>query len=341
MHKAKRITIKDVAQRAGTSAATVSYVLSNAKNRYVAAEVRRNVEAAARELGYVKSSLASGLKGKQMGVIAFLTPQFDNHFFLEIFFAIEKIANQKGYVLSVCNTFDDPSTERTVIERMNQLWVDAYVIIPTHMGFENTEYLRAHGIPFVAVERPLDGVSGYDFVSSNNFGAAYEMTAHLVSMGHTRIALAYWDSPVVNLKERLAGYRKALEDGGQQFDEGLVKVSTELSLDEGARITQEVLADTSVTAVFYAQYVLAEGGIKYLRQRKVPIPGRISVCVLGGPAWVGISETCFAHILQPGAAIGERAAELIFEKLENKVTDYVQEKIDCRLHVGDSIKDLR
>ena len=338
--KAKRTTIKDVALRAGTSIATVSYVLNNSKDRYITAQMRTSVEEAARELGYVKSSIASGLKGKEMGVIAFLTPQFDNHFFLEIFFTIEKIANKKGYVLSVCNTLDDPVYERTVIERMNQLWVDAYVIIPTHRGTENTAYLRTHGIPVVSVERPLDGITDYDFISSDNFGATYEMTAHLVGKGHTRIALAYWDSPIVNLKERLAGYRQALEDGGLRFDEGLVKRTGELTPAEGSRITREVLSDSSITAVFYAQYVLAEGGIKFLRKSKVQIPERISVCVLGGPKWIEMSETRFAHVLQPGASIGQRAAELIFEKLEKKSTNNVQEKIACELHVGDSIKDL-
>ena len=340
MQKARRTTIKDVALRAGTSIATVSYVLNNSKDRYITAKMRRSVEEAARELGYVKSSVASGLKGKEMGVIAFLTPQFDNHFFLEIFFAIEKIANRKGYVLSVCNTFDDPIYERAVIERMNQLWVDAYVIIPTHRGSENTAYIRTHGIPFVSVERPLDGVDDYNFISSDNFGAAYEMTTYLANKGHKRIALAYWDSPVVNLKERLAGYKQALEDNGLVYDESLVKRTADITPAEGARITREILSDSSITAVFYAQYILAEGGVKFLRKSKIPIPQRISVCVLGGPKWVEMSETQFAHVLQPGTAIGQRAAELVFAKLNNELVSNTQEKISCELHVGDSIKDL-
>ena len=340
MQKVKRTTIKDVALRAGTSIATVSYVLNNSKNRYITSEMRKAVEDAARELGYVKSAVASGLKGKGMGVIAFLTPQFDNHFFLDIFFAIEKVANRKGYVLSVCNTFDDPTYERIVIERMQQLWVDAYVIIPTHKGLENTEYIRTHNIPYVAVERPMDGLSSYNFVSSDNFQASYDMTAHFIKKGHKRIALVYWDTQISNLHERLDGYKQALEDNNLPFDESLVKITPDITHDDGIRITEEIVQDTSVTAIFYSQYILAEGGIKFLRKAKIAIPDQVSIGVLGGPKWVEMSEISFAHMLQPGTAVGNKAAEVIFAELEGSYIGNVQEKLVNELHAGNSIKDL-
>jgi DNA-binding LacI/PurR family transcriptional regulator len=92
--------------------------------------------------------------------------------------------------------------------------------------------------------------------------------------------------------------------------------------------------------VFYSQYVLAEGGVKFLRQSRIQIPERISVCLLGGPKWVEMSEIRFAHILQPGAAMGQKAADIVFAKLENNSAGHIQEKIESELHVGDSIKDL-
>ena len=340
MQKPSRVTIKDVALRAGTSAATVSYVLNDVKGRYISPEMRKNVEDAAREMGYVKSLAASRLKGKKMGVVAFLTPQFDNEFFLDIFFAIEQIASQKGYILSVCNTFDDPNYEKTVIQRMNQLWIDACWVIPTHAGMENITYLKDHGIPFVSIERPLVGLDDYDFISSDNFDAAYQMTKHLIEKGHKRIALAYWETRISNLDERLLGYKKALEDHNIPFDELLVKRTENIDLSDGARITEEILAEKSATAIFYSQYVLAEGGVKYLREQNISIPDDISIAVMGGPKWVELSDVKFTHILQPGTAIGERVAEIMFDKLEGNETVYVQEKLLCKLSEGNSVKDL-
>lgn len=346
VQKKKRVTIKDVAQLAGTSVATVSYVLNKVEGRYITPEMRTNVENAAAELGYVKSLAASRLKGKEMGVIAFLTPQFDNHFFLEVFFAIEEIANQKGYVLSVCNTCDDPLYEKRVIERLNQLWIDACLIIPTYKGVENAQYLQQHGIPFVSIERPLPGLMEYDFISSDNFDAAYQMTKHMIEQGHNRIALVYWDSLILNLDERLAGYRKALEDHGIAYEENLVyrtKLSerTEiLTHAEGRRLTEEILLDPSVTAIFYSQYVLAEGGVRLLREKGRRIPEEISVGILGAPKWVSMSENNFTHILQPGKEIGKKAAEIIFSKLEKQAVEPIQETIACTLNLGSTVKKI-
>jgi len=340
VQKVKRTTIKDVALRAGTSIATVSYVLNNSKNRYITAEMRKAVEDAARELGYVKSAVASGLKGKGMGVIAFLTPQFDNHFFLDIFFAVEKIANSKGYVLSVCNTFDNPEHEKTVIERMQQLWVDAYVIIPTHNGTENTEYIRTHNIPYVAAERPLDDLDNYNFISSDNFQASYDMTTYFINRGHKRIALVYWETQITNLHERLDGYKQALADNNLPFDENLVKITSGITHEDGIRVTKEIIKDTSITGIFYSQYILAEGGIKFLHQSKIAIPDKISVGVLGGPKWAEMSELSFAHMLQPGTAVGNKAAEIIFAELEGAMNGNIQEKLPSELHTGNSIRDI-
>ena len=342
----KRITIKDVAAQAGTSAATVSYVLNNVQDRYITPKVRKNVIAAAEDLGYVKSLAASRLKGKKMGVIAFLTPQLTNHFFLEIFFAIEKIANKKGYVLSVCNTYDDPELEKSVIDRLNQLWIDACLIIPTHKGKENATYLRNHGIPFVSIERPLEGFSDYDLISSDNFGAAYQMTSHMISMGHKRIALVYWNSLILNLDERLLGYQKALLDHGIAFDEKLVFQTKSVDLkageshDEGWHLTEKIVQDSSITAIFYSQYVLAEGGVRYLHSIKYAIPEDISVGVLGGPKWVTMAEKPFTFVSQPGTAMGNLAAETIFNRIDKQGDSFLNKKLPCKLNLGESIKDI-
>ena len=340
-----RVTIKDVAALAGTSTATVSYVLNNSKERYITAQMRARVEDAVKSLGYVKSAVASGLKGKKMGVIAFLTPQFDNHFFLEIFFAIEEIANEMGYVLSVCNTFDDPTHEKEVLDRMEGLLVDAYIIIPTRNGTENIERLEKNGVPYVCVERPVD-IGRYDFVSSDNYKAGYDITSHLINMGHRRIALSYWDSPIVNLKERLDGYKKALLDNDILYDESLVKVSSDISIEIGENVTREILIDKSITAIFYSQYLLGEGGIRYLKNNGISIPERVSICVLGAPKWAEMFSPTITHIHQPGEAIGKKAAEIIFSKL--KINEKMNldggekfvKQIDGTMIYGGSVKKI-
>ena len=338
----KYVTIKDVAKHAGTSIATVSYVLNDSKERYISPELREKVLLAATELNYIKSGLASSLKGKERGIIAVLTPQFENHFFMSIFIAIEKITNQYGYVLSTCNTFDSVSHEREVLDRMARLRVDGYLIIPTVQGAENTKQIRSHGLPFVAIERPLDGVDDYDFVSSDNFDAAYAITNHLIEMGHRDIGFIFWDTEISNLYERYFGYEQALKDHQIPYCEDYIKKGNITHLD-GAVLTDELLKEQKVTAIVYGHYILAEGGIQYARNQGVKIPEDISMVLIGAPYWTRMNDTPFTCVVQPGSQMGEEAAKMLLKKIdmEQSQSEFIHRKIKSNIRYGKSVKDLR
>ncbi|WRS28699.1 LacI family DNA-binding transcriptional regulator [Oscillospiraceae bacterium MB08-C2-2] len=340
----KLATISDVAKLAGTSIATVSYVLNGSKDRYIREELRERVLKAASQLNYVKSGLASSLKGKQTGVVAVLTPQFSNHFFVNVFIAIEKIANAQGYVLSTCNTFDDPQQERQVMERLIKLRPDGYLIIPTVEGGQNTRYIRELGMPFVAIERPLENVEHpYDFISSDNFQAGYALAEHMIKMGHQNIAFLFWDTAVSNLKEREAGYLQALREHGIPIRPELI-LKSNITHEEGARMTRAILEQKDVTAIIYGHYLLAEGGIKALRQTRLQIPADISVALIGCPPWINMNELKVTCISQPAAQMGEKAAEILLKRIaEGNVgqREFIQEILPCTLQYGESIRDLR
>ena len=113
----RAVTIKDVAIKAGTSIATVSYVFSNAE-RYIRPELRERVQAAAAEIGYVKNAAASSIKGKRRGILAIVVAQFGNSFFTRMCVEIVSIARQEGYVVTLCNSDEDPEQERIILERL-------------------------------------------------------------------------------------------------------------------------------------------------------------------------------------------------------------------------------
>ena len=333
------VTIRDVAELAGTSIATVSYVLNDSKDRYISEELRDRVLNAAAKLNYVKSGLASSLKGKQRGILAVLTPQYENPFFMSMFIAIEKIANQHGYVLSTCNTFDDPQHEKEVLERMLTIRVDGYLVIPTVEGAKNMSILMANNLPFVAIERPLIDVDQYHYVSSDNFEVGYRITEHLIKMGHRRIGMICWDTAITNVHERVSGYKEALKKAGIPFDPSLVKKG-ELKEGTGKSLTKELMDESDVTALIYAQYLLAEDGISYLRKQKVSIPDDISVVMVGNPAWARLEEV--TRIAQAGTKMGEVAARILLDQLEgkNKTGEAIRQIVKSDLFEGKTVKKL-
>ena len=337
------VTIKDVAKLAETSIATVSYVLDDSKERYISDALRARVLKAADELNYIKSGLASSLKGKERGIIAVLTPQFENHFFLDVFIAIEKIANKYGYVLSTCNTFDDVAHEKEVLDRMIRLRADGYIIIPTAEGAKNMEMITNHNLPFVVVERTLDGINEYDLITSDNYEATYAITEHLLEQGHREIGFLYWDTDVSNLYERYQGYEQALESYGVKANQDYIRKG-DITREEGARLTQELLENNKeMTAIVFGHYILAEGGIEYIRSKGMKIPEDISVVLVGAPDWTQMNEVKFTCARQPGDEIGKIAAKILLRRIEARDLhgEYAQEKVKSTIVFGDSVKRLK
>ena len=340
----KFATIKDIAELAGTTAATVSYVLNGTGNRYISDKLRERVKEAASSLNYIKSSAASSLKGKKTNVIAVLSPQYENHFFASIFAAIERTAAEQGYVLTTLNTFDDPQRELKALDNMLRLRVDGFVIIPTIGGGNNTESIRSHNVPCVVVERPLVGIADgkYDFISSDNLGASYTLTRHSLEHGHKRIALAYWESEIVsnifNLRDRRQGYVNAMQEQGL-YDPRLV-FEGDITRAEGERITEAIIKDKSITSIVYAHYILAEGGIQYLRKNRLRVPDDISISILGAPAWMDMVETDFTHIIQPGERLGREAVEILCARINGDDGKKVVITIQPTLHIGKSVNKI-
>ncbi len=314
MPNRRYVTLKDVAERANTSVATASYVLNGGKGRYVTDELRRSVESAARELNYVRSALASGLKGRQRGVIAVTVPQFSNVFFTRLVLSVEEVALEHGYLVTVNNTFDDPERETKVVESLIQQRVDGVILIPSKQSERNYENLQRMGITTVVAERPvLDAV--YDYVLVDNFEAAYSLTNHLLERGHTEIAFFTWDAENVSLRERQSGYRAALQEHGIPYRPEYVR-EIAFTIENGRRVTEEFLQKRSkCTALIYGYHIFAEGGIPVLQRAGVRIPEDLSVAVIGDPDWLPLCDPALTHVTLPSAEVGTEAARMLFDRI--------------------------
>ncbi|EKN69765.1 LacI family transcriptional regulator [Neobacillus bataviensis LMG 21833] len=324
---------------AETSIATVSYILNGSEGRYVSAELRERVLQAAKELNYVKSAVASSLKGKDRGILSVLVPQFDNPFFTRIIVAIEEVAHRNGYFISISTTVDDMEREREIIKKMIEQRVDGLIISPTIQGTENTDHLRNLGIPYVILERPLIGLSQYEFVGSDNLSSGYSATKHLIENGHTRIGFLGWDT-FINVQDRKDGYLNAMEESGLEVKQQWIQLGS-LERDSGYRLMKHCL-DSNITAVVFGHHILAEGAIRLLRERKISIPEEMSVVIVGTPSWAELSLPKFTCVKQGEEQIGEIAAEILLKNIagETESQTWHKEKVFCEVVPGDSVKNL-
>ncbi|MGE4465429.1 LacI family DNA-binding transcriptional regulator [Sphaerochaeta sp.] len=335
-------TLKDVAKLAGTTAATVSYVLNEKEGRYISDETRRKVLEAAKQLEYVKSIGASSLKGKSRKLIAILIPQFENQFFTRIVVASEEVFVKHGYDLIICNTFDKPEREKAILNRMIQQRVDGIILTPTRMGTENTKLLRKVGMKMVVVDRPLPGVKDFFWVATNNYGCGFVGAHYLFSKGHRKVAYIGWESGIQDLEARKRAFFDAADSYGIAHD-SLVVAEGGFSAEEGCRLTSEVLEKhPDVTAIFYGFNIQALGGVKCLSQRGISIPEELSVMIIGSPEWIMAGKNDFTHVDMNDIELGRKAANLLLSQIQQEDEVPFQHIIqDCTLIEGSSVRDIR
>ncbi|MFD4604618.1 LacI family DNA-binding transcriptional regulator [Streptomyces sp. NPDC058464] len=279
----KRVTVKDVAARAGVSTATVSRVLAG--NYPVAASTRMRVQRAAQELDYVLNASARGLRSTNSNTVAFVVADVKGPFFAHIADGVEQQAAEEGRLCLVCTTHNDPAREVAVINVLREQRVEALILVGGTV--QTPEYvtrmarlarsLDAEGSRLVLCGRPSLGEDVPEtVVEYDNEGGAFAMTSYLLSLGHERIVLLGVENQST-AAARVAGYRRALESRGIPFDPELV-VSGVHTRESGYQGTRELLSrGTAFTAVFAVTDIIAAGALKALREARVRVPEDVSV----------------------------------------------------------------
>ncbi len=333
------VTIKDVAKKAGTSIATVSYVFSNVE-RYLRPELRERVLQAAAEIGYVKNAAASSLKGKRRGILAVVVAQFGNTFFTRMCVEIVSIARQEGYVVTLCNSEEDLQQERIILERLVAQRIDGCILCPAFSRSDNLELLRKHNVPFVVLERSLEqDAPEYSFVGHDNFQSGYLATKTLLAAGHRKVAFMGWDAPIPNVRERVDGYCRAMQEYGLPESQRYVLLD-ELSMDAGRRMAEKLDIE-SITAVVLGHHESAKGVLLYLQEKGVSWPERISVVLIGTPEWTEMLRPSLTCVKRPEREMGQAAAQALLSRM-NESQQGVQSRIfSCTLQQGDSIAVIK
>ncbi len=332
----KSVTIKDVAKKAGTSIATVSYAFSNAE-RYLRPELRERVLKAAAEIGYVKNAAASSIKGKRRGILAVVVAQFGNTFFTRMCVDIVSIARQEAYVVTLCNSDEDPQQERIILERLVAQRIDGCILCPALSLESNTVLLRRHHIPYVILERSFPASpEQHNFVGHDNFQSGYLATRHLLAAGHRQIAFVGWDSPIPNVCERIDGYRAALREYGLAADRDAV-LTDELSAAAGSRMAAK-LAGGACTAIVLGHHDIAKGALIYFQDHGIRWPGDLSLVVIGTPEWAGVLSPRLTCIERPEHQMAVAAASLLLENIINPNRQPMQKMFTSTVLEGDSVR---
>src|SRR5512142_1155108 len=200
-------TIREVAESAGVSYATVSHVINN--TRFVTPETRERVLAAMAKLSYRPNALARSLRQGKTNTIGLVLPDSANPFFAEISRSIEDEAFRRGYSVFLCNTETDTERELFYVDVLSKKQVDGIIFVAAGAQADSLDFLLHEGMPVVMIDRDVPKVE-VDAVLTDNRLGGYLATRHLVELGHTRIGCIAGPSSITPSAERIIGYQKAL-----------------------------------------------------------------------------------------------------------------------------------
>lgn len=274
----ERPTIYTVAERAGVSIATVSRALAGHPS--VRPDTRERVLHAARQLGWEPPS---GRNAPSRS-LALVFPNLDGPFYLEVVRAVEAVAGEKGYHVSILGTRTragrSGGTDVEAFEAVARLLgkSDGMIVTATALAPDDLHRLRRRGVPVVALGGTADATTGDgDRVLTTNYEGAYAATVHLLGHGYRHIALIAGPDTSPEARERERGYRAALAAHGLAVDEGLV-IGADFR-QPGGYAAMERLLDLAEPprAVFAANDEMALGVIEAIKGHGLRVPGDVAV----------------------------------------------------------------
>jgi LacI family fructose operon transcriptional repressor len=303
-------SIKDVAEAAGVSTATVSRVLSN--GLHVRPHVRERVMAAVEQLRYRPNLVARSLRSQHTTTIGLIVSDIRNPFFSSISRAVEDTAHEQGYSVLLCNTDENPEKEAIYLNLMQDENVAGVIFSPTLLSINHFKATNLN-YPVVLVDRSLPD-SDVDTVLLDNIDAGYRLTSHLLENGFRRIAALCGDTSTTG-RERLSGYEKALRVYNLSPVPELIK-HLPPKIEVGHSTTLKILASSQVPdAIFTTNSMLGAGALQAIRERHLVIPNDIALVTFDETTWASLVEPPVTLIDQPTYEIGRLATELLLQRI--------------------------
>jgi DNA-binding LacI/PurR family transcriptional regulator len=313
------IRLKDIAQRAGVSVMTVSKVLRDAPDISTATKAR--VRLLAQQLGYVPNSMAQSLRTRTTKLLGLIVPAMTDPTFARVVMALEERAHEMGYDLLLAQTLHRPEREEACIHRLLARRTDGLFLAPV-WRLENSapiyEELRQRHVPTVILGHLRPFSQGFVNVESEDLPASHNLTRHLLSLGHKRIAFFAGPTASPSAQERFEGYRRALREAEVALDDRLV-FSAGTTIEEGEKAALQMVNESpQATAVQAVNDLVALGAANIFLNQGLRIPEDISLVGFGNVTMSQVCRVPLTTASQPKYRLGAAALETMLRLIRGE-----------------------
>jgi len=307
------VKIKDVADAAGVSTATVSRVLAN--KPHVRPELKKHVMEIVEKLKYRPNRVAQNLRSSTSKIIALIVSDIENPFFQRVSRAVDDTALEQGYSVMLSNTDEDPTKEETCLNLLRDENIAGVILSPTRQTLESFTKTSALNIPMVIIDRHVSNLD-IDNVIIDNVQSAYTLTSHLIEQGYQRIGGLFGMSSTTG-RERREGFVKALKDHNIKPISDLIKYTKPREEDGYTTVMKLLKMQDRPEAILTSNSLLAAGALLAIRESKLAIPDDIALVSFDNPTWAKLVGPALTVIEQPTYEIGRTAAELLIKRIQD------------------------
>lgn len=326
-------TMKDVAQKANVSTATVSRALMNPDK--VSQSTRNKVEKAALEVGYFPQALGRNMKRNESRTILVIVPDICDPFFSEIIRGIEITAAEQGYLVLIGDCAHQNQQEKTFIDLIITKQIDGMLLLGSRLPFD-ASIEEQRNLPPMVMANEFAPELELPTVHIDNLTAAFNAVNFLHELGHDRIGCIAGPEEMPLCHYRLQGYVQALRRSGITVDPHYIARGN-FTYEAGANALDQLLAlPQPPTAVFCHSDIMALGALSLAKRRGLKVPDDLSIIGFDN---ISLSEFCdppLTTVSQPRFAIGREAMLLLLDQLNGQNVSSGSRLLDCELVIRGS-----
>jgi len=327
----KRATLQDVARAAGVGPMTVSRTING--HPYVAEETARKVQEAIRLLDYRPNHAARMLTGKLSRSIGLIVPDISDTFFSVVSHAVQETARERGYLVWLAASDEDPAIEAAQVEMMMHHPVDGILLVPCDSRAKYLKSIASGATPIVTIDRPME-VATTDSVGVENRVGASMAVEHLVQHGYRKIACVAANSHLLTIKERIAGYGEAMRRAKlPKFKEANFPTR-----EAAHRMLSEMFSERNTPdAIFAANNASTIWVIEALKQLHIEIGREVALVGFDDVDFFTLMTPAVTAVRQPAAELGNVSARLLLQRINGEFkTSSVRTVLPVTLTVRES-----
>ena len=335
----KRVKMSDVAKKTGVSLSTVSQYM-NGRYEYMSSETKEKIKNATKELNYIPNSIARSLATAKTKTIGVIVNNITGYFTSSVVRGVEDYCKKNDYSIIIYNTDHDSELEKKSINILKMLRVDGILIVPSGKNNELISKEKNSGMPIVQMYMEYDDLD-ISTVISNYRKSAYDATEYFINLGHKNIAIITQEYENTRSRhDRILGYKDALINNGLSFNKELIHI-WDIYSDMNVLFEKIVKNKNLPTAIFVMHSAITISLLKHFKLKNINIPEDFSIIGFDEIPNADLMKTPVTVVKQSTYEIGQKSAELILNKINNK--EEVKSKkiiMPCELKIRESCKEI-